>query len=108
MPQADMKYSADLDIDAPAILQVIEKTIAGLDSGAGVCKGRAYPAPEFHHTHVHISIALLNKPHRDAAFMDHLAQLLDAAIKPHLTQPCAYALSLDYISQAHIARDHQP
>ena len=46
MPHADIKYSSDLNINAEEILQVIEETILGKDTGAGACKGRAYPADQ--------------------------------------------------------------
>ena len=68
MPHAEMKYSSDLELDSAAILAEIEAIILRHDSGAGACKGRAYPTDEYHHSHVTVSVSLLVKPHRDDAF----------------------------------------
>lgn len=84
MPQADLKYSADLVLDAPALLAEVEAVILRHDGGAGACKGRAYPAAGFHHSHVLLEVGILDKPHRDQAFcaalLADLTALLDAAL----------------------------
>ena len=81
MPQADLKYSADLGLDAPALMADIQALIARYDSGAGQCKARAYPAEVFQHSHFVLELAILRKAHRDQAFrdalLDDLAQLVD-------------------------------
>ncbi len=96
MPHAELKFSSDLDIDAEAVLRDVEETIQRHDSGAGACKGRAYPCETFRHTHVLLDIAMLSKPHRDQAFTDSLMQDLEAVVKSHLKQPCAFSMSLEY------------
>lgn len=82
MPQADLKYTADLEFDALALFADIEATIARHDSGAGACKARAYPAAVFQHSNLVLELAILRKPHRDAAFrmalVDDLAALIDS------------------------------
>ena len=84
MPQADLKHSSDLSLDVPNLLAEIEALILRHDGGAGACKGRAYPAETAHHSHVLLEVQVLNKPHRDAAFMQgllaDLVGLLDAAL----------------------------
>jgi len=45
MPHAELHYSSDIRLDAPALLQEIEDIILRHDAGAGQTKGRAYPRP---------------------------------------------------------------
>lgn len=108
MPQADLKYSADMKIDAPVILAAIERIIKDFDDAAGACKGRAIKVAEFHHTHIFVTLALLDKPHRDRAFRDDLARKLEAAIKQHLHQPCAFSLALTFLPETYITNAHSP
>ncbi|MFY0690860.1 MAG: hypothetical protein JXR14_02950 [Paracoccaceae bacterium] len=108
MPHAELKYSNDLAIDAQAILAKIEETIHSHDSGSGACKGRAYPADIFHHTHLIVEISMLTKPHRDAAFTDALVSDLEAAIKSFVSQSCHFSLSLDYSTGAYVTNLHAP
>ncbi|WP_390912094.1 hypothetical protein [Pseudosulfitobacter sp. SM2401] len=108
MPQADLNYSSDLTLNAPAILAAIESTIAAFDGAAGACKGRAHKVAEFHHTHVLIKVSVLEKPHRDTAFMNALAQKLETAIKAHLHAPCAFSLALSFLPNAYITNLHRP
>lgn len=96
MPQADLKYSADLDIDAVGLLAAIEETIQGHDAGSGKCKGRAYPASAFHHTHVILEVGLLAKPHRDQAYTDDLMARLERTVTGFLPGPCELALKISY------------
>ncbi len=107
MPHADLKYSANLTVDAPAILAKIEAVIQSHDSGAGECKGRAYPADLFHHTHMLVDIAMLNKPHRDAAFMAPLMADLEAAIKAMIPQKCYFSLGIKLSDDYYVTNTHQ-
>ena len=97
MPHVELKYSNDLCVDAKAILETIETTINAHDSGAGVCKGRAYPAIEFNHSHVYISIVVLPKSHRDAQFMQALLDELEAVIIPLLPKDCYHSINLAFV-----------
>lgn len=106
MPHAELKYSCDLEIDADAILAEIESIILEHDSGAGACKGRAYPAQLFHHTHLMVSIALLTKPHRDETFSLALLADLESRIKQRLHQPCEFSLSLSYSTPFYVTNSH--
>ncbi|MEL6960792.1 MAG: hypothetical protein AAGL89_17780 [Pseudomonadota bacterium] len=84
MPQADLKYSSDLSFDAKALLGRIEALILRHDAGSGACKGRADPADVFHQSHVLLRVALLRKPHRDAAFRADLVAALVALLDEHI------------------------
>ncbi|MEP4194918.1 MAG: hypothetical protein ABJL99_04695 [Aliishimia sp.] len=94
MPHAELSYSADLTIDAGAILSEIEAIISSHDDTAGDTKGRAYPADIYHHTHFKATIALLAKPHRNAAFLAALNADLSAAVAKHLPRPCWMSIDL--------------
>ncbi len=82
MPQADLSYSAHLDIDAAAMLARIEEVIVSRDAGAGACKGRAHPLVQTHHDHALLRVRMLRKPHRDDAFMQTLLTALQDALRP--------------------------
>lgn len=107
MPHAELKYSSDLEIDAGAVLAAIEQTIQRHDAGSGECKGRAYPADVFHHTHVIVSLSLLQKPHRDAAFTTALVQDVEAVVKSMIPQSCFFSLALDYSSGVYVTNRHE-
>jgi len=108
MPHAELKYSDDLYLDCPAIMKTIEDTILAHDSGSGACKGRSYPAADFHHSHLLITVAMLAKPHRDQSFTDALVADLQAVIKAHVTQPCFFSLDLTYAAGAYVTNEHHP
>lgn len=94
MPHAEMFYTADLKIDAAAMLREIEAIILKHDAGAGATKGRAYPAAEFNHTHMKVTVSLLPKPHRTAAFIAALQSDLVQAISGELPRPCWLSVDL--------------
>ncbi len=52
MPHVEIKYSDDLNIDTKNIFDDIENIINEVDSGAGICKSRAYPCSEYKYTHI--------------------------------------------------------
>lgn len=106
MPHAELKYSGDLPIDPAAILAQIEQVILTHDSAAGACKGRAFPAAVFHHSHLLVSVALLAKPHRDAAFSAALIADLEAAVKGLIPVPCAFSLVLSYSDAFYVTNAH--
>ncbi|MBU2992759.1 hypothetical protein Q4555_03865 [Octadecabacter sp. 1_MG-2023] len=101
MPQADLKYSVDMKIDAAALLAAIETEISDFDSGAGDCKGRAYPAAEFNHTHVFLTVRVLDKPHRDAAFMQALLEKLTSVVDQHIEQSCSRSVELAFLPKTY-------
>jgi len=95
MPHCDLHYSADLALEVEPLLARIEAAILAQDAEAGATKGRAYPAAVFHHTHLKVTIALLAKPHRDAAFVSALQAALKETLAPGLPRPCW--LSIDIV-----------
>ncbi|MDA9207614.1 hypothetical protein N9O61_01875 [Octadecabacter sp.] len=99
MPQADLKYTTDLEFDALAMMADIEALIARHDSGAGACKARAYPATLFQHTHFLLELAILNKPHRDAAFRKALVADLTALVDGYLPKGTERAVELIFASE---------
>ncbi|MCT4559554.1 MAG: hypothetical protein N4A61_16020 [Pelagimonas sp.] len=107
MPHAELKYSADLALDVPVVLRDIEAIIARHDSGAGACKGRGYAASDYHHTHLLVTLNLLTKPHRDAAFSQALMADIEAGVKAHLTQSCHVSLALHYSDAYYITNFHE-
>lgn len=106
MPHAELSYSADLDVDAAAILREIEAVIQRHDAASGACKGRAYPAEVFHHTHILVELSLLAKPHRDAAFTKALMQDVEEAVKAMIPQPCYFSLALTYNDGFYVTNRH--
>lgn len=106
MPQAELNYSSDLDINAEEILAEIEAAIREHDSGAGACKGRACAADRYHHSHLAVRVTLLPKPHRDAAFSEALLAKLDSRIRAALSQPCALSVELGYFSPFYATGPH--
>ncbi|KEJ90941.1 hypothetical protein [Sulfitobacter donghicola] len=97
MPQADFSYSSQLTLDASAILATIETVVSAIDSGAGQCKGRAHPIKDTHHTHALLRLRMLNKPHRDDAFMQALLAELQTALTPLIPSPCILGIELGFL-----------
>ena len=108
MPHAELKYSADLQIDAAHVLHLIDERINAHDPKAGACKGRAYPAREYHHTHMLVEVSMLTKPHRDAAFTQRVRDDLEAAIKGCLKQRCYFSLAIQYSDAHYITNEFIP
>lgn len=107
MPHADIKYSADLAFDGPAMYQAIESTILSHDSGAGDCKCRSYPTDQASHTHILVEVSMLTKPHRDKAFTLALRDDLEKAIKAQLAQACFFSLALSYTDDIYLTNFHE-
>ncbi|WP_423062389.1 hypothetical protein [Candidiatus Paracoxiella cheracis] len=99
MPQVDVKYSDDLKLKHNDLFDAIETTINTLDSSAGVCKSRAYPAIYYKHSHVLIEIWLLPKPHRDRQFTQKLIEELQNTIKNCIPQHAYISLRLSYTDE---------
>ncbi|MDU8926264.1 hypothetical protein RXV86_02595 [Alisedimentitalea sp. MJ-SS2] len=108
MPHSELRYSSDLNLDAKALLREIEQIILRHDAGSGECKGRAYPADIFHHSHCLLSVSLLTKPHRDAVFTKALLHDLEAGLRQHLAQPCFLSLGIQYSDDNYVTTAHSP
>ena len=98
MPQADLYYSQDLSLDAPALLKDIETIIHDHDPSSGACKGRAFAVAETHHRHVLLQLALLEKAHRTPAFLAELQNKLGKRIAQDLPSPTALGVELRFLS----------
>ncbi|MFT7684426.1 MAG: 5-carboxymethyl-2-hydroxymuconate isomerase [Moritella dasanensis] len=96
MPHVEIKYTDNLDIDTDTIFNVIEGIITENDSGAGECKSRAYPCSQYKYPHMLVTVSLLTKPHRDAAFTYKLSDQIEHAIKLNLKQSLYFSLTIEY------------
>ncbi|WP_293577639.1 hypothetical protein [Phaeobacter sp.] len=105
MPHAEIKYTDGLSIDPQALLAQIESRILAHDDGAGACKGRAIKIEDFHHRHIDIKVALLVKPHRDAAFSQALLADLRASLLPLIPKPSFFSLEVTYSGPFYITEE---
>lgn len=96
MPHAELKYSADLKIDAPALLARLEYVIGTHDADAGAVKGRAYRTDVYHHTHVILAVSLLPKAHRDDGFLRALVADLEQTMRRMISQPCYLTVDVTF------------
>ena len=94
MPQVEIRYSDDLDIQVESLFSQIAAAINEMDSSAGICKSRAYPATQFLHTHMFLSMMILKKPHRDNGFIQTLRARLDKIVSSFLPAGCYYSIEL--------------
>lgn len=108
MPHAELRFSSDMEIDADDILASIEETILRHSPEAGACKGRAYPAEIFRHTHFLANVGLLSKPGRDAAFTAALIADLETEIKKRLPQRCYFSLDVRFSGHDYVTNEHVP
>jgi len=104
MPQADLSYSATLKFDVPAVLAKVEEIIGAHDASSGACKGRAHPSAITHHDHVLLRLRMLDKPHRDDAFMQGLLEALQTAIEPMIPTPSILGIELGFLEQHYASR----
>lgn len=103
MPQADLFYTDDLDLDAVGVLRAVEQAIKARDESAGACKGRAVPVAQFHHSHVLLRVAVLEKPHRDAPFRAAMVAELIRVLDGLLPAGCQRAVELRFLSPDYIS-----
>ena len=97
MPHCELKHSHDLDnIKMQDVLKDVEDIVLAHDPGAGQTKGRAFSASISRHTHMLMTLTLLAKPHRDAAFVDALKADLVAAVSAHLPRPCWFSIDISF------------
>ncbi|MGH1487291.1 MAG: hypothetical protein ACRBCI_13845 [Cellvibrionaceae bacterium] len=106
MPHCELHFSDNLNIDAKAILATVETIINAHDANALECKGRAYPASTYHHTHLKITVSLLTQPHRNKAFTQALMIDLEKEVKKALSQSCFFSLSVEYSSDYYMTNEH--
>lgn len=97
MPQIDIYYSNDLNINSMALSDVISKTINDFD-GPRDSVIRMYPAAFSNKANVFINIGLLPRSHRDDNYQQQLIKLLQQNIKEHLSQPCYLAINITWLN----------
>ena len=102
MPHVELKYSNDLTIKSTELFNAIEKVTNEMDSSAGMCKSRAYPTNTYLHTHVLLTMKVLQKPHRDKLFMQSLASKLEELLVAVLPQGCAYSVDLVFSNEYYV------
>lgn len=108
MPQADLYYSEDLNIDAKALLGQLEAVIWEKDAGSGECKGRAHPVQAYHHTHVLLVLKMMDRPHRTEAFLTDLSDRIAKILGHGINQPCALSVSVEFLPKVYISELHKP
>ena len=106
MPHCELHFSTDLDFDAEAILARVETIIKAHDANAQACKGRAYPAPIYRHTHLKVTVYLITQPYRDEAFTNALMNDLETQIKTMLPQSCYFSLLINYSPDYYVTNEH--
>ncbi len=102
MPQIDLKYSGNLNIDVEKLFHGVEFVIHESDGSAGDCKARAYPAKAYVHDHVLLEVTLLKKPHRDDVFMKSLRDKVEAVLVTFLPKGCYYAIELRFAGEYYL------
>jgi hypothetical protein len=104
MPQVSLFYSNDISVETKPLFKAIETTISQLDSGAGVCKSRAYPCQEYQHSHILLEVLLMKKAHRDNAFMDSCLKKIEACVMKYIPDNCYYSIAVDFLSENYISK----
>lgn len=104
MPQVELKYTNNIELDCRLIFSVIEETINNFDSKAGACKSRAYPCRSYLHDHVFVSIKIIPKPYRDNIFCKTLLTKLNQQLSQRLTGDYFYSLLLEFTSDFYITK----
>lgn len=99
MPQADLSYSSNIKFDVPAVLAKIEEVIGAHDASSGACKGRAHALDITHHDHVLLRLRMLEKPHRDDAFMSALLAALQEAMRTMISAPCIVGVEIGFLER---------
>ena len=99
MPQADLSYSKTLEFDVPAVLAKIEEIIGAHDTTSGACKGRAHGLETTHHDHVLLRLRMLDKPHRDDAFLQRLLKALQAGLREAIPAPCIIGVEIGFLEK---------
>lgn len=102
MPQIDIQYSHDLNLDCPKLFETLEAVIQNHDSTSGDCKARAHPVYEYHHQNIVIHVSLLAKPHRDDSFMTDLLASLQQCVEPIVPANCYYAVDLHFMGSYYV------
>ena len=104
MPHCELHYSDDLGIDAHSLLVEIERVVNEHDPSARECKGRL-PNWYLHRPHLKVTIYMLTRPYRNAAFTD-IDGRLEAYIKARITKSCYFSLVIEYSPEYYVTNEH--
>ena len=96
MPHADIKYTADIQIDLKTLMSDIEEIILDLDPTSGACKGRALKVDEYHHSHINIEIRLFATKNRDIDLLNELINRVDSRAKALLKKAAHVTVKLNF------------
>lgn len=102
MPQCDVFYSDDVEMDFEPMFQAMENKLNEQDPSASLCKSRAFKSDRFLHTSVLIRVALLPKSHRDQAFMQQCLENMEHVVKPFVPEGVYYAVELVFSSEYYL------
>ena len=106
MPHCELHYSDDLGIDAHSLLVEIERVVNEHDPSARECKGRAYPTSIYHRPHLKVTVYILTRPYRNAAFTQALMADLETRIKARITKSCYFSLVIEYSPEYYVTNEH--
>lgn len=108
MPHAELKYSSDLDFDARKLLTDIEALLQEIDANSGPCKGRAYPAAVFNHTHVLINVQLFAAKNRGLDFVENALARIKALAESAVAKPCFITVELTFSPLGYTTGKYDP
>ena len=108
MPNADIKYTSDIQIDLKTLMSDIEEIILGLDPTSGACKGRALKVDEYHHSHLNIEIRLFATKHRDSALLNEVINRVDSRAKSLLKKAAHVTVKLEFTPLTYLTGFYDP
>ena len=108
MPHADIKCTADLQIDLKTLMSNIEETILQLDPSSGVCKGRVVRIEEYHHSHLNIELRMFATKERDVEFSNQLISRVYHTAKSLMKSAAHVTVKLEFSPLAYRTGFYDP
>ena len=108
MPHADIKYTADIQIDVKTLMSDIEDIILDLDPTSGACKGRALKVDDYHHSHINIEIRLFATKNRDIDLLNELINRIDTRAKSFLKKAAHVTVKLEFTPLTYLTCFYDP
>ena len=108
MPHADIKYTADIQIDLKTLMSDIEEIILDLDPTSGACKGRALKVDEYHHSHTNIEIRLFAAKNRDIDLLHELINRFNSRTKSFLKKAAHVTVKLEFTPLTYLTGFYDP
>jgi hypothetical protein len=103
MPQVDIQYSSEPNLDLDKICTVVNDTIEELDGPGRDCKIRTHTATASSQPSMFINIGLLEKPYRDAAFQKKLIDSVMKNIAPLINSGASLAVNIYFLNNAYMS-----